>query len=135
MDFTRQKYRELLSQLKKCGYEFITYTGYCEGKLPLRFVILRHDVDLLPQNSLLSASIESKMGARATYYFRAVPESWDEKVIKEIASMGHEIGYHFESLTTCKGDVEKAYRDFTKNLERLRALAPVCTICMHGSPR
>ena len=31
--------------------------------------------------------------------------------------------------------MEKAYHDFTTNLEKLRRLAPVSTICMHGSPR
>ncbi|MBQ6659195.1 MAG: hypothetical protein IJM70_07675, partial [Prevotella sp.] len=75
------------------------------------------------------------IGAKATYYFRAVPESWDDEVIHVICQFGHEIGYHYESLTTCNGDVQKAYGDFAKNLEKLRELAPVSTICMHGSPR
>ena len=135
MDFTRHKYRELIAQLKKSGYEFITYADYCGGKLPQRFVILRHDVDLKSLNSFGVAWDEKKIGAKATYYFRAVPESWDDEVIHVICQFGHEIGYHYESLTTCNGDVQKAYGDFTKNLEKLRKLAPVSTICMHGSPR
>ena len=69
-----------------------------------------------------------------TYYFRAVPESWDEAIIREIASLGHEIGYHYENLTTCKGNLEQAIFDFENNLAKLRKLAPVATICMHGSP-
>ena len=72
---------------------------------------------------------------KASYYFRAVPESWDEPIIKEIASLGHEVGYHYESLTTCNGDMSSAMRDFETNLNRLRKLVPVTTICMHGSPR
>ena len=135
MDFTRQKYRELIAQLKKSGYEFVTYADYCGGKLPQRFVILRHDVDLKSLNSFGVAWDEKKIGAKATYYFRAVPESWDDEVIQVIYQFGHEIGYHYESLTTCNGDVQKAFGDFTKNLEKLRKLAPVSTICMHGSPR
>ena len=135
MDFTRHKYRELIAQLKKSGYEFITYADYCGGKLPQRFVILRHDVDLKSLNSFGVAWDEKKIGAKATYYFRAVPESWDDEVIHVICQFGHEIGYHYESLTTCNGDVQKAYGDFAKNLEKLRELAPVSTICMHGSPR
>ena len=134
MDFTREKYRHLLAQLIDSGYEFITFPEYCEGKLPQRFVILRHDVDLKPQNSLEVAKDEQQLGARASYYFRAVPESWDETIINKIAFIGHEIGYHYESLTTCKGDVHKAFYDFKVNLERLRKLVPVTTICMHGSP-
>jgi hypothetical protein len=49
--------------------------------------------------------------------------------------MKHEVGYHYESLTTCNGNVQKAYEDLSRNLERLRKLVPVSTICMHGSPR
>ena len=135
MDFTRNKYRELISQLTHGGYEFITYDDYCSGKQSQRFVILRHDVDLKPLNSLVFAKDENRAGARATYYFRAVPESWDDEVIKGIHLLGHEIGYHYESLTTCKGDIQKAFVVFSNNLEKLRRLVPVKTICMHGSPR
>lgn len=135
MDFTREKYRQLVSQLKDCGYEFITYQHYCEGNLPKRFVILRHDVDLKPQNSLEIAKDEKNLGAKASYYFRAVPESWDDDIICQIHQMGHEVGYHYESLTTCNGDVQKAFDDFKINIEKLRKLIPVSTICMHGSPR
>lgn len=135
MDFTRRKYIQLLQQLKDNGYAFITYTDYCSGHFPLRFVILRHDVDLKPKNSLGVAKDEMGIGAKASYYFRSVPESWNESVIKDIFAMGHEVGYHYESLTTCNGDVEKAYKDFKVNLERLRLLVSVNTICMHGSPR
>ena len=120
MDFTPAKYRELLTALKAYGFESLT---------------LRHDVDKLPGNSLRTARMEAEMGMRGIYYFRAVPESWDEAVIREIAALGHEIGYHYESLTTCNGDIDAAYDDFCRNLEHLRALVPVRSICMHGSPR
>jgi hypothetical protein len=68
------------------------------------------------------------------YYFRAVPTSWNERIIMEIADMGHEIGYHYECLMTCNGDPGLAIHDFDKNLAALRRLVPVTTICMHGSP-
>ena len=135
MDFTREKYCKLVSQLKDCGYEFITYQHYCEGNQPKRFVILRHDVDLKPKNSLAVAKDENELGAKASYYFRAVPESWDDAIIRTIHQLGHEVGYHYESLTTCNGNVQQAFEDFKKNLEQLRKLVPVSTICMHGSPR
>lgn len=50
MDFTREKYNRLLSQLKDSGYKFITYAEYCKGLCPQRYVIIRHDVDLKPKN-------------------------------------------------------------------------------------
>lgn len=119
-DFTLAKYSELLDALKAYGFQELT---------------LRHDVDLRPNNSLRTAIIEAEKGMRGIYYFRAVPESWNEETIKLIALLGHEIGYHYESLTTCKGDIDKAFEDFCSNLERLRAIVPVRSICMHGSPR
>ena len=120
MDFTIDKYRQLLRALQSYGFESL---------------VLRHDVDLLPLNSLRTARLEAEMGMKGVYYFRAVPESWDDTVIREIATLGHEVGYHYESLTTCHGDVDAAYHDFCGNLERLRKLVPVKSICMHGSPR
>lgn len=123
--------------LKGGGYLFHTFAQYCQQTFvpDANYVVLRHDVDLKPQNSLETAQIEAELGIVASYYFRAVPESWDETIIRKIASLGHEIGYHYESLTTCKGNVDEAYEDFCMNLERLRRIAPVSTICMHGSPR
>ena len=135
MDFTRKKYRELLTALQSKGYVTITFAEYMKITRPERFVIFRHDVDKKPKNSLATARIEVSLGMKASYYFRAVPESWDESIIKEIASLGHEIGYHYESLATCNGDTTAALRDFELNLNKLRELAPVTTICMHGSPR
>ena len=120
MDFTLDKYTALLLGLR--DYKFST-------------LVLRHDVDLRPEKSLRTAKIEAELGLNGIYYFRAVPESWDEDIIRQIASLGHEIGYHYESLTTCNGDVDAAYGDFCKNLEALRRIAPVRSICMHGSPR
>ena len=120
MDFTISKYNDLLSALKSYSFQALT---------------MRHDVDLKPQNSLRTAQIEAEKEFKGIYYFRAVPESWDEKIIREIADLGHEVGYHYESLTTCKGNIDKAYNDFRTNLEALRKIAPVRSICMHGSPR
>lgn len=117
MDFTLAKYKELLVALDDVDQ-----------------VTLRHDVDRKPKNSLATAYIEREMGWEATYYFRAVPESFDPAVILHIASLGHQIGYHYESLATCKGNMEAAYDDFCRNLDKLRALVPVKKIAMHGSP-
>ena len=135
MDFTLKKHRELLESLKAKCYKFVTFEQYCKGEHPHKLVIFRHDVDLLPLNSLHTARIEHKLGIKGVYYFRAVPKSWNEKVIKEIAELGHEVGYHYENLTTYKGNIELAYYDFKTNLQKLRELVPVTTICMHGSPR
>ena len=118
MDFTIEKYRELLEALKKHKSHRI-----------------RHDVDLRPEFSLRVAQVEAEMGVEATYYFRSMHVESHAEVIKAIVALGHRAGYHYESLTTCKGDMEAAYEDFCRNLERLRGLVPVSTACAHGSPR
>lgn len=118
MDFTIKKYRELLSALM----------------LHNNFRI-RHDVDLRPDFSLRVAHVETEMGLHATYYFRTVPESYDERIIQQIVSLGHTAGYHYESLTTCNGNMDDAYKDFCHNLEKLRKIAPIQTACAHGSPK
>jgi len=133
MDFTLTAYKRLLTALKAQGYVLQTFDSFLQNQA-LKAVVLRHDVDRLPHNALRMARLEHELGIAATYYFRAVSESWDEAVIKEIASLGHEIGYHYECLSSCKGNLEKAFEDFQGNLANLRTLAPVATICMHGSP-
>ena len=135
MDFTLATYAKLLEALKHTSYRFCTFQNYLEQSVEGKWVILRHDVDLLPANSLHTAELESSLGIHGVYYFRAVPESWDKTVILKIAALGHEVGYHYESLTTCKGNIDSAYTDFCRNLNRLRNIVEVKTICMHGSPR
>lgn len=142
MDFTLKKYMLLLETLISNGYCFQTFKDFLEKPHDGKTIILRHDVDLKPENSLATARIENELGIEASYYFRAVPESWDEDIIKKTAALGHEIGYHYESLTTANGDIDEAYNDFVKNLDKLKSLLnssnssnSCLTICMHGSPR
>ena len=90
-----------------------------------------------------------------------MPGSFDERIIKEIYYLGHEIGYHYEDVSisalrrngataqrqkTGKGRTTRdsrrteeelakiAIESFKTNLEKLRQIVPVKTICMHGSP-
>lgn len=135
MDFTLSKYRSLLAALRSGGYE-----GIVPGRGDINLaegpaVLLRHDVDKRPERSLKTARIEAEMGFRAIYYFRAGSCSWNEEVVKEISSLGHGIGYHYECLTTCCGDMEAAWKDFQDHLARMRTVVPISSICMHGSPR
>jgi hypothetical protein len=134
MDFTLKKYNELLLSLIKQNFTFQTFGQFIKNA-EKKVVVLRHDVDLLPENSLRFAKIQADLGIKGTYYFRAVPESWDVNIIKEIEALGHEIGYHYENMDTCNGDLDKAWDDFRFHLDALRKLVDVKTICMHGSPR
>ena len=61
--------------------------------------------------------IQNELGINGTCFFRAVPERWDERIIHKISDLGHEIGYHFENLTTCIGNLSLAMGDFRDNLK------------------
>ena len=101
---------------------------------PTRFIILRHDVDLKAENSVATAKIEANLGIAASYYFRVVPESDKPECIKAIVDLGHEIGYHYEDMSLCGGEPEKAVAHFAEKLAYFRTYYPVKTICMHGAP-
>jgi hypothetical protein len=132
-DFTLITYKRLLQALVASGYSFQTLQGFIRQPAD-KAVIFRHDIDRLPQNALTIARLEKSMDVNSSYYFRAVPESFDEYIIKEIAELGHEIGYHYESLSLCRGNYESAIKNFESDLKRFREIYPVKTICMHGSP-
>lgn len=159
MDFTLSLFRLFLTALRDSGYCFRTvreYSGIRHPE-PSPLIVLRHDVDRRPVNSLETARIEKGLGIRGTYYFRILADSYNENIIREISSMGHEIGYHYEDMDlarqTAKGNRRKAkgerrksgsnieeglaeiaIESFRDNLAKLRNIASIDTICMHGSP-
>lgn len=133
-DFTLKTYRKLLNAIQGAGYSFFTFEDWCDGKAVGRYVILRHDVDLKAGHSLATSKIENEMGIRATYYFRVVPQSNQPVIIRAIAALGHEIGYHYEDLSLFNGEKTKALEHFKSHLTHFRQFYPVRTICMHGSP-
>ena len=136
-DFTLQKYEQLCRTFLESGYKVSTILDYLTNKSVFEegyIVILRHDVDRKPFNALKMAHIETNLGIRSTYYFRAKTNTFKPILIKQIARLGHEIGYHYESLSDMHGNLELAIEDFKNNLQKFRKLVPVKTICMHGSP-
>lgn len=134
MDYTHSIYEQLLVALQQKNQQFLSLQDYFLHHPKKKAVVLRHDVDRLPSNALYMARLEYDLGVVASYYFRAVPASFDESIITQIKELGHEIGYHYEDLAIAKGDLKKAIRHFESQLARFRKVYPVQTICMHGSP-
>jgi len=135
-DFTHQIYQELLEAFLKKGFAFVKVSDYFRKNYDdtKPFVLMRHDVDRYPERSLAMAKLEHNLGVEATYYFRTIPQTFKKDIIEEIAFLGHEIAYHYESLAQTNGDYEEAIEDFKENLERLRELYPITSIAMHGRP-
>lgn len=134
-DFTDRSYAALLDAGNAAGYEFITVKEYLDDSpLPDRFIIIRHDVDRKPENSLRFARIEALKDVRTTYYVRMIKKTFRPQLLRELEALGHEVGYHYEDLDRADGDVIKAHEHFKNNLRRMRRVCDVQTICMHGNP-
>lgn len=134
-DFRLTDYQRYLVCIKRRFHCLLTFHQYLSGNQNRkRFCILRHDVDRKPASALKMARIEKDMDVRSTYYFRTKKHVFKPDIIRKIAALGHEIGYHYESLSDQQGNREEAIRDFRQNLERLRSIVPVTTIAMHGAP-
>jgi len=134
IDFTYHTFLKLLQSLKQSGHCFISASDYFKGSTASRFILLRHDVEKHYDHALWFAREENKMRIKGTYYFRFSPKNYNKEIVEKIANLGHEIGYHYDDLSQCKGNFEEAIDRFQKNLRNLREVAPVETICMDGSP-
>jgi hypothetical protein len=135
LDFTLDKYTDLCEAIVRSGYTPMTVRDYLEtDSLPSRLAVMRHDVDETPRNELTMAQIENDFGIRSTYYFRFKRDVLKPALIREVAGMGHEIGYHYEVVDKAKGNLEKALEIFGNELTAFRDFADVKTISMHGNP-
>lgn len=132
-DFTFGTYEKLLQTGSDSNYEHLTVREYFFNDPPEHFIINRHDVDRKPKNALKMAMLENDYGISSTYYFRTIKETFRPEIIRKIASLGHEIGYHYEDLDRTQGDFGKALKSFKNELERLREITTIDTVCMHGN--
>lgn len=152
MDFTQTTYKTLLEELQEKYNNFCSFRKYlelCNHRTIPSYILCRHDVDRLPQNSIKLAQLEHSLGIKGTYYFRIVPESYDLGIMGKIAALGHEIGYHYEDVDLAMKNyklkiindadsdklIDLAYESFCNNLKIFRKNFDIKTICMHGSPR
>ncbi|MBN1106620.1 MAG: hypothetical protein JXL84_24675 [Deltaproteobacteria bacterium] len=121
--------------MRRTGWPIFPLGQYFEGGQGLpAFFILRHDVDRRPGRALEMAAVEESFGVRSTFYFRVNRDVFNMDIIRSIAAMNHEIGYHSEVLHKARGRIDSAERIFWYELSRLRSLAEVRTASMHGNP-
>ncbi|MBS7007122.1 hypothetical protein [Anaerostipes sp.] len=114
IEFTFQAYRNLLKFLQEKEYKFANYHNYAEFD---KAVILRHDIDMDIEKALEISTLEYSLGISSTYYvllssdFYNVFSKKNELLLKQISSLGHDIGLHFD---------EEKYNDTSniiKNIE------------------
>ncbi len=100
-----------------------------------RWLVVKHDVETNVAKALKLAKIEKKYGIPATYYVQAELLKDNYKFLQEIASLGHEVTYHYDVLDACNGDYKSAIDSFQKVIEEFRKFGfEVKTVCPHGNP-
>ena len=121
--------------LRESGYTILMVREYLEypENHNRKTAVIRHDVDRKILNALRMAELEQTFGIHATYYFR-YPYTFRPEILTAIRDMGHEIGYHYETLSKVKGDLKKAIALFESELISFRRIFEIKTICVHGSP-
>lgn len=98
-DFTRENYSRLIDIAKRT-YTFRRFSNYAVGE---RFVLWRHDVDFSPQSAVKLAEREAAAGVTATYFvclhsdFYNLLERDVTDCVRGLASLGHEVGLHFDA--------------------------------------
>ncbi|AKB17605.1 hypothetical protein [Methanosarcina sp. WWM596] len=132
-DFTLTKYESLLQAIKETDYSTCTVYDFLKD-IPEKCIIFRHDVDRAVNRNLAMAKLEHSYGIKSTYYFRHIEETFKPDIIRQMAGMGHEIGFHYEVMDKANGNPEKAIEIFREELEDLRKIAKINTVCMHGNP-
>jgi hypothetical protein len=132
LDFSLSTYRQFLNALK--NYEVYTVRRFLEEQPSRDFVILRHDVDRMPGYALRISQLENEFKINSTYYFRYNKKNNWRHIMKAVSDQGHEVGYHYETLSKARGDHEAAIKMFTFELEDFRKICDVKTVSMHGKP-
>ena len=125
-DFTIHKFRRLCEAIAST-YSTVTIAEDMDNQHLDRFILMRHDVDRMPGHALETARIEHELAIRATYYFRSTRSVFRPDIMRQIRDMGHEIGYHYETLSEANGDPDKAIELFQSHLD---AFMTVCDIRM-----
>lgn len=135
INFTLKQYSDICRMAIDSGYHVLTIEKYIrDPNCYKNIIILRHDVDRKPINALKMAELEYGLGIFSTYYFRHVTNTYKPSIMQSIAGMGHEIGYHYETLSKSHGNYDDAILLFESELADFRIWIPVNTISMHGSP-
>jgi hypothetical protein len=134
-DFTMGRYERLCNAIASSRYTNMTFAEYfSRSPREDRVIILRHDVDESSRFARDMAKTEAGYGLRSTYYFRMKKGIFVPEDMECIASLGHEIGYHYETMDKCHGDVDKAAEMFRHELAEMRGSFDIRTVCMHGNP-
>lgn len=128
MKFLYNQYRSILRLLREKGYSYADYSNYGDFD---KSVILRHDVDFSPSKALKMAQIEKDAEVQATYFILLSTEFYNvfskevSEIIKQIISLGHNIGLHFDEKKYEVNDKESLEFYINKEKEILEKMLDI----------
>ena len=136
MKFTFDAYSSLLSNLHAQGYKIRSYHNWQDTE---RCVILRHDVDYSLKCSLKFAHIEADLGVSSTYFVLLTSDFYNVaspnclRILRELQSMGHEIGLHFDEKAYNTATVEETISNILRERDILSSIlqTPIRCVSMH----
>jgi hypothetical protein len=145
MLFTYESYRRLLETIAGNGYAVHgiedILAARAAGTLPDgNYVAIRHDVDYFPDRAKAIAEIEAERRITTTYYIRRRFFDTNLDLVRTIAGLGHQVGYHYEEVDTHqKAPNLQVGRDalgfFIGALLDIDRLGfHIRSICAHGNP-
>ena len=134
---SRDLYTDFLVKAKEKDFSFLRFSDFLGNHaLPPRYIALRHDIDFAPEYSLQMAELEHAAGVSSTYFVLVDGQFYDAlqpaivRQIRQIRSLGHEIGLHFAVSSALDSDIGK---EVAFRLEILSAIAetPVRSFSQH----
>lgn len=109
--FSTAGYADLVRVLLGRGY---AVRSFAEAEPDARHLILRHDIDMSLEAAVPIAEAEAALGARAVYFVLVRSELYNPfapdgaAALARIASLGHEIGLHFDAALYDEATLEDA---------------------------
>jgi hypothetical protein len=100
-EFTYKGYTNLLETAINARYNFISFNEAKSYTLE-KFCVLRHDIDADLDAAYEMASIEAKLGVKATYFIMLRSPIYNlfsrtnHTFVQKIIDLGHEIGIHYD---------------------------------------
>lgn len=139
---TFKAYDAFLDSAQVSTATFLTFNELCHElnstslSASKSYICLKHDVETSCRKALEIARIEHSHGIKATYFFQdyLLHKQHNIYLIQLIGSLGHEIGFHYDSLDRARGNYRLALEDFSRSLSLFsRNNLSVTSVCSHGN--
>jgi hypothetical protein len=138
--WTYEHYSNCIQKARAEGYALVSFKEMSSYQMDHPLIVLRHDIDYSLQKALNMARMEKYLGVHATYFIRVHARSYNifeyknYLALKEIASLGHEIGLHLEAIDFAYITGEHPLDVFQREKKVLEAVlnTAIISVSAHG---